>query len=57
MFIHLYRLTMKSYLNETVSVLCSNKSIVVTADNSVVSWGSSPTYGELVSFKLPLHHS
>ncbi|GAB6028234.1 Protein rcc2 [Chamberlinius hualienensis] len=26
---------------------CSNRSIVVLADESVVSWGPSPTYGEL----------
>lgn len=26
----------------------SHKSVVVAADNSVVSWGSHPTYGELV---------
>lgn len=26
---------------------CCNKSIVIAADDSVVSWGSSPTYGEL----------
>jgi len=32
----------------------SNKSIVVVADNSVISWGAHPTYGELVniSFKF-----
>lgn len=29
------------------SVGCCNKSIVVAADDSIVSWGSSPTYGEL----------
>lgn len=29
------------------SVGCANKSIVVCADNSVISWGPSPTYGEL----------
>ncbi|XP_014665982.1 PREDICTED: protein RCC2-like [Priapulus caudatus] len=29
------------------SVGCSNRSIVVAADESVVSWGPSPTYGEL----------
>jgi len=29
------------------SVGCANKSIVVVADNSVISWGPSPTYGEL----------
>ncbi|CAI9741573.1 Hypothetical predicted protein [Octopus vulgaris] len=29
------------------SVGCCNKSIVVAADESVVSWGPSPTYGEL----------
>lgn len=30
------------------SVGCANKSIVVTADESVVSWGPSPTYGQLI---------
>ncbi|GAB1602255.1 protein RCC2-like [Argonauta hians] len=29
------------------SVACSNRSIVVAADESIVSWGPSPTYGEL----------
>ncbi|CAH1774062.1 unnamed protein product [Owenia fusiformis] len=29
------------------SVGCSNKSIVVAADESLISWGPSPTYGEL----------
>lgn len=28
-------------------IACANKSIVVVADNSVISWGPSPTYGEL----------
>ncbi|ELU07096.1 hypothetical protein CAPTEDRAFT_168471 [Capitella teleta] len=29
------------------SIGCCNRSIVVAADDSVISWGSSPTYGEL----------
>ncbi|XP_060578090.1 protein RCC2-like [Ruditapes philippinarum] len=29
------------------SIGCCYKSIVIAADNSVVSWGASPTYGEL----------
>ena len=29
------------------SVGCANKSIVVAADDSVISWGPSPTFGEL----------
>lgn len=29
------------------SVACANRSIVLTADESVISWGPSPTYGEL----------
>ncbi|XP_002737524.1 protein RCC2-like [Saccoglossus kowalevskii] len=29
------------------SVGCSNHSIVIAADDSVISWGPSPTYGEL----------
>lgn len=29
------------------SIGCCNKSIVVAADDSLVSWGPSPTYGEL----------
>eukprot|EP00058_Branchiostoma_floridae_P028484 XP_002613975.1 hypothetical protein BRAFLDRAFT_67459 [Branchiostoma floridae] len=29
------------------SVGCSNRSIVVAADESTISWGPSPTYGEL----------
>ena len=28
-------------------VACANKSILTIADNSVISWGPSPTYGEL----------
>lgn len=34
---------------EIRSVGCSNKSIVVAAEETVISWGPSPTYGELVS--------
>lgn len=26
---------------------CANKSIMIAADESVISWGPSPTYGEL----------
>lgn len=29
------------------SVGCANRSIVIVADESVISWGPSPTYGEL----------
>ncbi len=29
------------------SVGCANKSIVVVADESVISWGPSPTYGKV----------
>ncbi|KAK3611385.1 hypothetical protein CHS0354_036580 [Potamilus streckersoni] len=29
------------------SIGCCNKSVVIAADESVVSWGASPTYGEL----------
>jgi alpha-tubulin suppressor-like RCC1 family protein len=29
------------------SIGCCNKSIVIAADNSVISWGTFPTYGEL----------
>ncbi|KAI7697510.1 Protein RCC2 -like protein [Sarcoptes scabiei] len=29
------------------SIGCANRSIVVAADDSVISWGPSPTYGEL----------
>ncbi|XP_033107649.1 protein RCC2-like isoform X2 [Anneissia japonica] len=29
------------------SVGCSNRSIVIAADESLISWGPSPTYGEL----------
>lgn len=31
-------------------VSCSYCSIVCVADESVISWGPSPTYGELVNF-------
>ena len=36
-------------LNLSLQLFFSNKSIVIAADDSVVSWGPSPTYGELVS--------
>lgn len=29
------------------SIGCCNKSIIIAADESLVSWGPSPTYGEL----------
>lgn len=32
------------------SVGCSYTSVVVAAEESVIAWGPSPTYGELVSF-------
>lgn len=31
---------------------CANNSIVCLADDSVISWGPSPTYGELVGTLL-----
>lgn len=31
-------------------VACSQTSVVVAADDSVIAWGCSPTFGELVSF-------
>lgn len=34
------------------SVGCSATSIVMAADDSVIAWGPSPTYGELVSFTV-----
>lgn len=30
------------------SIGCSNTSIVISADDTVIAWGASPTYGELV---------
>ena len=30
-------------------VACGNTSIILTADDSVISWGPPPTFGELVS--------
>lgn len=32
------------------SVGCSNTSIVISADDTVIAWGASPTFGELVSW-------
>lgn len=32
------------------SVGCANTSIVIAADESVIAWGPSPAFGELVSF-------
>ena len=34
----------------------SHKSIVVVADQSVISWGSFPTYGELVCSSVDYCH-
>lgn len=34
------------------SVGCANKSIVVVADESVISWGPSPTYGMFTSLSI-----
>lgn len=34
------------------SVGCSNTSIVISADDSLIAWGASPTFGELVSINL-----
>lgn len=30
------------------SIGCSNTSVVISADDSLIAWGASPTYGELV---------
>ena len=32
------------------SLACGKSSIVIAADDSTISWGPSPTFGELVSF-------
>lgn len=32
------------------SIGCSLTSIVISADDTLIAWGASPTYGELVSF-------
>lgn len=40
------------------SIGVANTSIVISADDSLISWGASPTYGELVSkisCNLPSH--
>lgn len=29
------------------SIGCSNTSIVISADDTLIAWGASPTYGEL----------
>lgn len=34
-------------LSQIRSIGCANKSIVVAADETMISWGPSPTYGEL----------
>lgn len=31
------------------SIGCSSTSIVISADDTLIGWGTSPTYGELVS--------
>lgn len=35
------------------SIGCSNTSIIISADDSLIAWGASPTFGELVSKPLP----
>uniref|UniRef100_A0A287BJ22 Regulator of chromosome condensation 2 n=1 Tax=Sus scrofa TaxID=9823 RepID=A0A287BJ22_PIG len=35
------------------SLACGKSSIIVAADESTISWGPSPTFGELVSWSLP----
>ena len=37
-------------LHVLIAFACSNRSIVLAADDMMVSWGPSPTYGELVSY-------
>lgn len=44
------------------SIGCSQTSVVISADESLISWGASPTFGELVSllfyaFSFKLHAS
>lgn len=34
------------------SIGCSNTSVVISADDSLIAWGASPTYGELVRYTL-----
>lgn len=36
----------------TASACCRKSSIIVAADESTISWGPSPTFGELVSWPL-----
>lgn len=31
------------------SIGCSNTSIVISADDTLIAWGASPTFGELVN--------
>lgn len=37
------------------SIGCSNTSIVISADDTLIAWGASPTFGELVSERIRLH--
>ena len=37
----------------TAAPVCRKSSIIVAADESTISWGPSPTFGELVSWPLP----
>lgn len=37
----------------TAAPICRKSSIIVAADESTISWGPSPTFGELVSWPLP----
>ena len=39
---------MKRLLHSLSPYYCRNQSVVIAADDSLVSWGPSPTYGELV---------
>lgn len=34
------------------SIGCSNTSIVISADDTLIAWGASPTFGELVSYSF-----
>lgn len=38
------------------SIGCSNTSIVISADDTLIAWGASPTFGELVNFGECIFH-
>lgn len=43
-------------VSHITSIGCSETSIVISADDTLIAWGASPTFGELVSRRNDLQH-